>query len=92
MATLCYVLHACTLIQVIKDWMLALGVLLLVVIDLIVLITYTAVEGARGNLSAKRVPNRENPEDMVGVSTCIHVRYIIIYIHVVMPNPIDQVC
>ena len=61
--------------QVIKDWMLALGVLLLVVIDLIVLITYTAVEGARGNLSAKRVPNRENPEDMVGVSTCIHVRY-----------------
>ena len=54
-------------IQVIKDWMLALGVLLLVVIDLIVLITYTAVEGARGNLSAQRVTNRENPEDIIGV-------------------------
>ena len=54
-------------IQVIKDWMLALGVLLLVVIDLIVLITYTAVEGARGNLSTQRVTNRENPEDIIGV-------------------------
>ena len=44
--------------------MLAVGVLLLVLIDLIILIIYTAVEGARGNLSAQRVPNRENPEDI----------------------------
>ena len=48
--------------------MLALSVLLLVVIDLIILSTYTAVEGARGNLSAQRVTNRENPEDITGVS------------------------
>ena len=47
--------------------MLALGVLIFVVIDLIILITYTAVEGARGNLSAQRVPNRESPEDISGV-------------------------
>ena len=44
--------------------MLALGVLALVMIDLIILITYTAVEGARGNLSAQRVTNRENPKDV----------------------------
>lgn len=47
--------------------MLALGVLLLVVIDFIILITYTAVEGARGDLTALRVLNRENPEDVSGV-------------------------
>ena len=54
-------------LQTISNWMLAVGVLLLVVIDLIILITYTAVEGARGNLSALRVLNRENPEDVSGV-------------------------
>lgn len=53
--------------QTISNWMLALGVLVMVRIDLIILITYTAVEGTRGNLSAQRVPNRENPEDVSGV-------------------------
>ena len=53
--------------QTVSNWMLALCVLLLVIIDLIILITYTAVEGARGNLSAQRVPNRENSRDVSGV-------------------------
>ena len=61
---MCTELHYGLKLQAIQDWMLALGVLLLVVIDLIILITYTAVEGARGNLSAQRVPNRENPQDI----------------------------
>ena len=53
--------------QTVSNWMLALFVLLLVIIDLIILITYTAVEGVRGNLSAQRVPNRENSRDVSGV-------------------------
>lgn len=37
-------------------------------IDLIILTVYTAVEGAKGNLEANRVPHTENPQDIVGVS------------------------
>ena len=55
------------IMQTVSNWMLALCVLLLVIIDLIILITYTGVEGARGNLSAQRVPNRENSRDVSGV-------------------------
>lgn len=42
-------------------------------IDLIILIIYTAVEGARGSLTAMKVINRENPEDVFGVSGLVHV-------------------
>ena len=40
-----------------NDWVLIVAVLLLCVVDLIILVVYTAVEGARGNLEAKRVIN-----------------------------------
>ena len=69
--------------------MLALGVMLLVAIDLIILTIYTGVEGTRGNLSAQRVPNRENPEDVSGVNllhyTCsirclYHDGYRVLYV------------
>ena len=36
----------------------------MVVMDLIVLIVYTAVEGSRGNLGAVRLVNQENPVDI----------------------------
>lgn len=55
-------------LQIIKDWLLVLGVLILVVFDLIILVVYTITEGFRGNLSAQNVPNRENYEDVTGVS------------------------
>lgn len=48
--------------------MLALGVAVLVVIDVIILSVYNLVEGVRDNLGATRVQHRENPEDLVGVS------------------------
>lgn len=48
--------------------MLALIVLMLVVVDILILFIYTASEGAKGNLVAKRVSNRENPVDVEGVS------------------------
>jgi len=50
-----------------KDWYLAVGVFLLVFIDLIILLTYNIVEGVQGNLTAVRVPNRENVMDVNGV-------------------------
>ena len=53
--------------QAIKDWMLVLAVGLLLMIDFIILFTYTTVEGAGGNLNTERVANRENPEDITGV-------------------------
>ena len=54
--------------QILKDWHLALGVLLLVLIDLTILLVYTTVEGVKGNLTATRVRNRENPRVELGVS------------------------
>ena len=49
--------------QILHDWHLALMVLAMVVIDLIILVVYTAVEGSRGNLGAVRHVDRENPVD-----------------------------
>ena len=54
--------------QLLKDWHLALGVLILVLVDLTILLVYTAVEGTRGNHLATRVPSRENPRGVRGVS------------------------
>ena len=51
--------------QPMHDWHLAIGVLLLVLIDLVILIIYNIV--VRGNFTASRVPNRENPMDVNGV-------------------------
>ena len=50
-----------------KDCHLAFGVLALVLVDLIILLVYTIVEGVQGNLTVIRVPNREYPMDMEGV-------------------------
>ena len=55
------------LMQALKDQHLALGVLMLVLTDLVILLVYTIVEGIQGNLIAQRVPNRENPMDVEGV-------------------------
>ena len=53
--------------QILKDWHLALGVLLLVLIDVIILLVYTTVEGVQGNLTAMQNPNQENPRGTKGV-------------------------
>ncbi len=47
---------------------LALVVLALVMVDLVILVVYTIVEGAMGDLEAERVDNEENTSDTVGVS------------------------
>ena len=48
-------------LQKIKDWMLMLAVASLVAIDVIIIVSYTLVEGLRGKLTAKLVPHREKP-------------------------------
>lgn len=52
---------------VIKDYMLALFVLCLVVIDIFILGSYTAIEGHRGQLGVRNTTSKENLEDTIGV-------------------------
>ena len=57
--------------------MLVLAVGALILIDITILLVYTAVEGYHRNLVAFRVPNAENTEDIEGVSgyICMHDFY-----------------
>ena len=48
--------------------MLVLAVVVFVVLDVVILLVYTIVEGARNNLSAELVINEENRQAEVGVS------------------------
>ncbi len=50
-----------------KDWMLGVGVLGLVILDLIILAVYTGIEGTSG-LSVDLILNRENPGRIESVS------------------------
>ena len=52
----------------VHDHHLGVAVLLMVLLDIIILLVYMAVEGTRGNLAVTQVSNRENPDDMQGVS------------------------
>lgn len=47
--------------QIIKDRFLILGVAVLVAIDLTILVTYTLIEGIRGNLVVQEVVHKEKP-------------------------------
>ena len=47
---------------------MALFVLCLALIDILVLVLYTAVEAARDSLGARLISNQELPEEMLGVS------------------------
>ncbi len=58
-------------VQKVPDWKLALVILLLVVVDVVILTMYVVVEGARGRLEATRTRNKENEEDVEGVSQSI---------------------
>ena len=57
--------------QAIKDYILALFVCALVMVDVAILTGYTLrtlIEGLRGNLEANRTVHAENPSDIIGVS------------------------
>ena len=60
-------------LQSITDWILALIVSVFVLIDLIILITYTLFMSLSNDdgFRAKEIINGENPEDIEGVSRII---------------------
>ena len=60
-------LFACNICVQMKDWLLALVVLLLVALDVIILVIYTSLECAIGT-GATRVVNREQEISVIGVS------------------------
>ena len=55
------------------------------VIDTTILGLYMLIEGVRGQLEVKRVMNRENPEDIIGVSEFL--RRIDLLLNVALINP-----
>lgn len=59
----------------VRDHHLGMSVLVMVLLDIAILLVYMAVEGARGNLEATRVRNRENPDDVLGVSGLTYKYY-----------------
>ena len=54
--------------QNIQDWILALGVLVFVIIDIILLLLSTTITETIGQSMAIPVPNRDNPRTITGVS------------------------
>lgn len=48
--------------------MLILFVLCLVVIDVFILGSYTAIEGCKGQLGVRKISNKENLEETMGVN------------------------
>ena len=59
-----------------KDSHLALFVCALVMVDLVILLVYTLVEGLMGSLGPKRTVNAENPSEIQGVSK-MHAQCIV---------------
>ena len=53
--------------MVVKDYTLALFVAFLVVIDVLILGSYTLAEHERGEIGVKRTSNKEHMEDTIGV-------------------------
>ena len=70
-----YILHLCQFlahihisVQSLKDWMLIVAVLLMIAVDLIILVVYVLVATFSNELRAKRIPHKEHPTDIEGVS------------------------
>ena len=57
-----------TFSQTIKDWHLLVFIAVLVIVDLVILITYTIVISVNGELSASKNENVEHPSEEKGVS------------------------
>lgn len=67
--------------QIIKDKILILGVAALVAVDITILVTYTLVEGIRGNLVAQKVSHKEIPTTVEGVSVANRYHNSVISMH-----------
>ena len=54
--------------QAIKDWHLFVFIAVLIIVDLVILVTYTIVLSVNGDLSASKNENVEHPYEAKGVS------------------------
>ena len=57
--------------QNIQDWVLAVGVVVFVVIDILLLVLNLIISEALGQSELSVVPNRDKPRTVTGVSTSI---------------------
>ena len=64
--------------QNIQDWVLAVGVVVFVVIDILLLVLNLIISEALGQSELSVVLNRDNPRTVTGVSTSITNNNIII--------------
>ena len=55
-----------------RDYLMALFVLCLAIIDIVILLLHAVIEATRDNLGVKLIPNRELPEETFGVSVFAH--------------------
>lgn len=69
---MCRLMYVQIAMQNIKNYHIVLLVLALVLVDVVILFTYTILEGIQDNLSPVKTANAENPSEIHGVSTCIH--------------------
>lgn len=60
--------HVQTAMQNIQNYHIALYVLALVLVDVVILLTYTIVEVIQDNLAPMKTANAENPSGIQGVS------------------------
>ena len=69
---MCRLMYVQIAIQNIKNYHIVLFVLALVSVDVVILFTYTILEGIQDNLAPIKTANAENPSEIHGVSTCMH--------------------
>ena len=67
MHCICIIHHLFAIQSLFKDYLMALFVLCLAIIDIVILLTYTVTEAVRDNLGVKLTTSRELPEETFGV-------------------------
>ena len=68
------ILTSLLILQRFRDWHLSMAVLCLLIADVLILGVYLLVEGVKGELTTRLIPNREHPKDTIGVSTAVSIR------------------
>lgn len=79
------------LMQNIQDWVLALGVLVFVVIDILLLVLNLIISEALSQSELSMVPNRDNPRTVTGVSTLNQLLIMITRVYTLDDNNISGI-
>ena len=79
------------LMQNIQDWVLALGVLVFVVIDILLLVLNLIISEVLSQSELSMVPNRDNPRTVTGVSTLNQLLIMITRVYTLDDNNISGI-